>query len=112
MKLSITESAYLAGLFEGEACFTFTSTGYPRIVLNMCDLDIMTYVADKFNVRLHHRPQSNPNHQDQWQLHICKKQVVYDTILQLLPYMGVRRSKRFHEFITYFTDKGLKPSYL
>ena len=112
MELSITEAAYLAGLFEGEACFTFTSLGYPRIVLEMCDKDVMTYVADKFNVTLHHRPSRYPNHRDHYQLHICKKQIVYDTILQLLPFMGERRTERFNEFINYFTNKGLKSSYV
>ncbi len=110
-ELSITERAYIAGLFEGEASFCFTTLGYPRVQIEMTDFDVMNNLAVIFNQKLCHRNPVNPKHKESWKLALCKAQVVLDVLTQLLPFMGVRRTEKINSIIDNLTERGFKPSY-
>ena len=114
IKLSTNQQLWLAGLFEGEASFTFTSSGYPRICLQMTDRDIVQSVADIFgvNVQERARQKGRMNCKPIFILAICKAQILCDTLTQLLPFMGERRSARINEQLSYFKNKGITPSFV
>ena len=110
--LSETQAAWLAGLFEGEASFSYVTTGHPRIVLQMTDFDIVQRVADIFNVNVHTRKKAKgrEHHKTLYAIAICKAQILCDTLTQILPYMGERRSQRIIEILDYLKQKNIAPT--
>ena len=110
INLTETQRAWLAGLFEGEAAFSYTTTGHPRVVLQMTDLDIVKRVADLFNVKIHPRKIKKEHHKPSYQIAICKAQLVCDCLSQILPYMGERRSQKIIEILNYFQQRNIEPT--
>lgn len=95
--------AWLAGLLEGEGCFS-TQRGrlsYPRVALGMTDLDIVERAASIFPGHGSIRPRgtsatgSKQMFQVQW-----SGEVAMDLMRTVLPYMGTRRSDRIMLIIT------------
>ena len=98
--------AWVAGIFEGEACFSFNHS-YPRISLQMTDEDIVKRIARYFDVNYSSRIPKNPKHKTVYVLCIIKTEKLIDCYLELYRYMGKRRSQRLDEFQQYWTNKSL-----
>ena len=102
--------AWVAGLLEGEGCFSFNSNGYPRITLQMTDEDIVSRIANYFDVSMHFRPSKNPKHKDTYQLAIIKTEKLIECYCELYPFLGERRRGKldlFHKFWTLKRHKGI-----
>ena len=112
--LSDSQAAWLAGLFEGEATFGFTTSGHPRVGLQMTDRDIVQRVAEIFNVKVSVRKKAKgrEHHKDLHLITICKAQVLCDSLTRILPFMGKRRSKRIIEMLDYFKQKNISPTHI
>lgn len=106
--------AWLAGLFEGEACFSMSvdkRSGVPscRIHFESTDLDIVKRVKSNFRGNYYeNKAPSKPKHyQRSWRWQLNKKQEVYDLLILIKPYMSVRRRKRINELLVCLKKKGV-----
>ena len=106
--LNTLDWAWLAGVFEGEAAFTFCGK-YPRISLGMTDEDIIARVADYFEVNYHLKKadKRNPVWKPMYQLHIIKTDVLIECFLELFPFLGSRRREAITRFRDYWISKGM-----
>ena len=105
--LSPIDWAWVAGILEGEASFTFTN-GYPRITLGMTDEDIILTIANFFGVNYHKNVDNRkPHYKPIYQLHIIKTDVLIECFLELFPFLGKRRRAKINEFREYWLGKGL-----
>jgi hypothetical protein len=85
--------AWLAGLLEGEGCFTFNSS--PFIALQMTDLDVMEKATKLMGCKL--RPSKLKENRKQvyrTSLHAAK---ALELMRLILPFMGLRRSEKIRE---------------
>lgn len=102
-QISQVDAAYIAGLFEGEACFDLVHGKNPRIRIQMTDKDVIERVQricggseiteSSFN------KQKNPNWKLCWGIHITKREEVEGILTAILPFMGERRSQKIHELL-------------
>ena len=97
--------AWVAGLLEGEGCFSFASNGYPRITLQMTDEDIVSRFANYFDVTYHHRPSKNPKHKDTYQVAIIKTEKLIECYLELYNQLGSRRREKLDGFFEFWKSK-------
>jgi hypothetical protein len=87
--------AWLAGLFEGEGCISFTSKRTVQIRIVSTDKDVVESVD-----RLVPSPNGirsyapKPNRKQQWVWVISKREVNQDFLNQILPYLHSRRRAR------------------
>lgn len=101
-KLSPTELGWVAGLLEGEGCFTDASTvqkgkeyRYSRIQLNMTDEDVMRKFVKMVGIgRLSgpHGYATKTNWKPRWTWTVRHKDAK-DLMTEILPLMGERRSE-------------------
>lgn len=107
MLITDSDAAYIAGLFEGEACFD-ANNGYPRIRIQMTDLDVIEHVKlicgggkiteSNFNKK------RNSKWKTAWGLHINKREEVESILRAILPYMGSRRTKKIEELLEMYAE--------
>lgn len=107
--LSEFDVAWIAGLLEGEGCFTFNKT-CPCIILSMSDLDIVTKFRDltSINTVTTRLPTRDNDRKVMYSTAVYSIDAV-DLMKKLLPYMGLRRSERIKEIIVSYElriDKG------
>ncbi len=104
--MTTTDWAWVAGLLEGEGCFSFTGAGrFPRITLQMTDEDIIKRVADYFDVSYGHRPAKTSKHKDVYQLAITKTSKLIDCYTNLYPFLGKRRRQKLDLFYDIWRQK-------
>lgn len=112
-----TSVAWLAGLLEGEGCFTLIHNGYrqtglayPRIQLNMTDRDVVRRAADLLGVKKISVTQPVPGlgnfRKEQYRIGLVGSRAL-DWMLKIFPHMGVRR-RRDIEAILSSWEHGLK----
>lgn len=91
------ETAWLAGLLEGEGSFgQVRNTNGCHLSLSMTDEDVVRKAAklmDIYKVVAYERKKQKPHHKQQWYLHVCGDTAV-SIMTCILPYMGQRRSQR------------------
>ena len=108
--LTEVETAWLAGLLEGEGCFTTRrnkttrwSNGdpkrYPRIIVAMTDKDVVARAAELMGSYEPKIGRRLPPQQDMWWTELGKGADVLDLMEQILTFMGERRSKRIQELM-------------
>ena len=108
--LTPIEVAWLAGLLEGEGCFTTRGNKttrwangdpklYPRIVVAMTDRDVVARAAELMGSYEPKIGRRKPPQQDMWWTELGKGAEVLDIMEQVLPLMGERRSKRIKELM-------------
>ena len=102
------ELAWLAGLLEGEGCFSVAvenkrPTG---ISLNMTDLDIVARVAGWWGVSYNSPRNKEEHHKEQYRCTL-RGQPSVDLMIKLKPYMGIRRSQKIDLCILSHTPKGV-----
>lgn len=93
------ETAWAAGLFEGEGSATLRRSGTSAVLmLSMTDQDVVVRFAEWAGVgSVTERRRGQPHHKDQWTWQVGGWADVVDVIDRLLPFMGQRRSERLTE---------------
>lgn len=93
---------FLAGVFEGEGSFGFwgkinKSNRYLRVQIRMCDEDVVLRFIDFFKLGSisTHLPK-NIKHSRSWKWTVSGDKAI-DVMLQLVPYLGIRRQEKFKE---------------
>ena len=103
------KAAWVAALLEGEGCFTIawktSTTGqlYPafNVACNMCDEDVIQRLIDWSGFGRLSDPYvpKKPHHKPVFRWAIHKRSHVEKLVLSILPYMGIRRTKRITEIL-------------
>ncbi len=88
------ETAWLAGLLEGEGCFHFNKT--PKITVSMTDEDVIARIAAFFATPYHSRRPKDENCKMVFitEVHSVKAIALMNAIL---PFMGLRRAAKIRE---------------
>ena len=95
------DTAWLAGLLEGEGCFRWDNRT-PRIMLRMTDKDIVSRAAALLGSKcLGPYLKKNKKHKPAYQTDLGGI-VAYNWMKSLLPFMGIRRSTKIKEVIAIF----------
>lgn len=108
---------YLAGVFEGEGSFGFwgkvgKSNRYLRAQIRMCDEDIVVRFINYFKLGSisTHLPK-NIKHSRSWTWTVAGNKAI-DVMLQLIPYLGIRRQEKFLECYQFYKQSHpLQKSY-
>jgi len=96
------ETLWLAGLLEGEGCFTTRRQFHEiRISLHMTDEDVVRKAAiamgsNSVRIRVHSRTRK-PTHKEVWEFEILGDRAI-EVAKRILPFMGQRRKARI-EFL-------------
>lgn len=97
------DTAWLAGLLEGEGCFILAQKRYPQIALKMTDEDVVTRAAElapgSTPVRRHARTGNDVRHKAVYCVE-WNGRTATNLMWRVLPFMGVRRSERILTVIT------------
>jgi len=112
------EWAWLAGLLEGEGCFTLRKSKkgtprWPMIQLGMNDADVVKHameIAGVGQAREEERVRAGVS-KTFYKWDVTRSEDAVMVMRRILPYMGERRSERIHECIKTFeslTDYGEK----
>jgi len=93
---------FLAGVFEGEGSFGFwgkvgKSNRYLRAQIRMCDEDIVVRFINYFKLgSISTNLPKNNKHSRSFKWVVAGDRAV-DVMLQLYPYLGIRRQEKFKE---------------
>ena len=96
------ELHWLAGLLEGEGCFTTKSGDHSRcrVIVKMCDEDVIDkaweLMPDAKKYTIEHK---NPKHSTIYSLELMKQEKVVEVMLAVYPLMGKRRKARIDELL-------------
>ena len=103
---------FLAGVFEGEGSFGFwgkvgKSNRYLRVQIRMCDEDIVVRFINYFKLGSvsTHLPK-NIKHSRSWTWTVAGNKAI-DVMLQLIPYLGIRRQEKFLECYQFYKQSHL-----
>ena len=95
--------AWLAGLLEGEGCFTFCGGGAyraARIILNMSDLDIVERAKRLMGSKdVIYRSMAGRSGKQMYCIEVTQAEKVYEILSFIYPYMGARRKIRIEELL-------------
>lgn len=92
---SDVQAAWLAGLLEGEGCFTHA--GGAAVALKMTDLDVVERYAALVGVRCYEGPLAKKAHYKPHYVAIASGNRGSAVMTRILPYMGDRRSAKILE---------------
>jgi len=95
------ETAWLAGLLEGEGCFV--QSRYPRIQLSMVDRDIVERAARMMEAGVR-EPRVRPPRLPQFLVSPSGARAV-TAMKRILPHMGGRRSKKIASILAEYGDE-------
>lgn len=99
-----TQTAWLAGLFEGEGCLhRRKDNGGYELVIAMTDRDVVDRLPDLTGygtVRFIRRPE--PHWSDKWRWRVGKRDHIAELLTAMLPYLGCRRGMAAAEFLAWF----------
>jgi hypothetical protein len=98
------EIAWAAGLFEGEGCFSVTTTKWgsliPSMNLGMTDLDtVERYQSIVDSSRVRGPSDRGPGRKLMYNVDVAERASVRQLILAFLPWLGERRSRRAGELL-------------
>ena len=93
-----TEAAWLAGLLEGEGCFTLATPTCIRVYVKMTDKDVVERAAALMECRSVRPVKTKDGWSDAWETAISGKRA-RPIMERVLPYMGHRRSARIKELL-------------
>jgi hypothetical protein len=105
------DTAWLAGLFEGEGCIEITKNGGTRLTIRMTDRDIIDRVDAFFpcsKIQVVNpkpvRPEYNqPKTQYAWR--VSRPEVVREILQLILPWLGERRSRKAREVLEHLSTR-------
>ena len=92
-----TEAAYIAGLIDGEGWITVQRNMYYQVGIGMTHLGVIEWLREtvgegSFKTRKP-SPSSKPTHKPRWELCFNGSLVVRDFLMQIVPYMIVKKEK-------------------
>lgn len=100
------ELAWLAGLLEGEGCFSFRNDrNLPVVEVKMTDLDVVNRVAMLMGRTVTPIPAKQDGWLPQYRARI-QGDPARDLMRALLPHMGQRRAARIEELLEKATGRG------
>lgn len=108
--MSEVETAWLAGLFEGEACFIYAgkrkSGRAVRIVLAMSDKDVVARAyaivgSGHFNPDKGKVSRKYPDSKPMYEFSMAAQSDCRELMQRILPFMGQRRSEKLSELIAH-----------
>lgn len=88
-----TETAWLAGVLEGEGCFLLKDGRYPSIHLHMTDQDVVEQAAQMFGASSYESKRHNSTWKTVYKMQVVGK-VAEAGMLKILPYTGLRRTDK------------------
>lgn len=93
------ELAWLAGLLEGEGCFSYRKDrNIPTVEVKMCDLNVINRVAMLIGRKVTPIPPARDGYQPQYRARI-QGEPARELMRELLPHMGQRRTARIKELL-------------
>lgn len=111
LHLSELDAAYIAGLFEGEACFDIVNGRSPRIRIQMTDKDVIERVkricGGSEITESSYNKKKNPKWKLCWGIHINKRDEVEAILSAILPYMSIRRARKINELLSCYKNVTL-----
>ena len=96
MGIEVKDVAWLAGLLEGEGCFSLKKEKYPRISLGMTDEDVVIRAASLIKVRVYH-------HKNVWSFHVHGAYAI-QWMMTLYPFFGKRRKEMVVSIIKFWKE--------
>ena len=89
-------AAWLAGLFEGEGTIIIAQGKYVKLVIGMCDRDVLERVDALVPSPSGIRPKKRqePHHKQQWIWYVNRAAAAAETLRAILPWLGERRRAR------------------
>lgn len=91
------ETAWLAGLIEGEGCITFGDKHGVAVVVQMTDEDVVRRAHDVGRVGNVTGPRLCGPHKPQWSWRVTSRDEVRDVLVAIRQWMGTRRRQRIEE---------------
>ena len=106
------DAAWLAGLLEGEGYFQITKSrpNNPTQVLirlSMTDKDVVEKAAKLLNNVPINEKAKTTERKTIYAISLTKRDEVEKVLLQILPYMGSRRTQRIHECLKVIQERRL-----
>lgn len=108
MDISDVKAAWLAGLFEGEGCFSIAKNGGTRVTIGMTDRDVVERINALIPsvIQTVDKAPSRPLHWSPlyvWRISDPVK--VREFIVLIRPWLGVRRTARADEVIAHLDTR-------
>jgi intein/homing endonuclease len=108
--MSDTEAAWLAGLLEGEGYFQITKPRHHHptqvlIRLSMTDKDVVEKAARLLNNIPINQKARTTERKTIYAISLSKRDEVEKILLQILPYMGSRRSQKINECLEVIKER-------
>lgn len=98
MKIHMNEIYWLAGILEGEGCFSRNNGRTPRIMVSMTDLDVMEHIQRLMGGIMYY-PQLKPNRKQMYALSFTQQRVAAGWMMTLYPLMSKRRQDKIREIL-------------
>ncbi|GAA0627456.1 hypothetical protein HPO96_37070 [Kribbella sandramycini] len=95
--LTSVQSAWLAGILDGEGCFDMTHSS-PRLRVKMSDHDVVLRAAELMNARVHIEPPRQQHHKPCMVAQVHGDDAVA-VMRAVLPHLGARRTAKVTEII-------------
>jgi hypothetical protein len=98
------DNAWLAGILEGEGCFTCSfqngsENPTPRIQLTMTDEDVVCKVATLLNTKVTSTDWRTKGDKAIYRTSLARKNDLLNTLTSIYPFMGQRRKAKIDELI-------------
>jgi hypothetical protein len=96
--ISVTDWAYMAGLFDGEGCLSTQKKGYYkwnyRLTISQNGTAIHEWVQATIGCGLI-KPASTKKskHKNHYQFQLCKQKQIYEFLIGILPFCKIKRQK-------------------
>jgi len=106
---------WATGIFEGEGCLTYHSTQNRWVFkVKMTDKDVVDKTSKIF--KIHYRgPYKHKSKRkdggelkDYWVMETARRDLIYQIICDIYPYLGARRRKKCNEFLQWYAAKTNK----
>ena len=105
--LKLHEWAWVAGLIEGEGCFSTTKKHpNPCFQIQMKDEDVIAKLAEMLGTKYTKRPPRNERCQPMYQIMVRRQNFCEWLITGIYRWMGERRQAKLNECIAYYQSKG------
>ena len=97
-KIPSFDKYWLAGLFEGEGCFTMKRKNYPIATISMTDKDVIERAAKIVNHKVTSSQPKTPNRKRRYTVSLCGYNAI--RLMEILyRHMGHRRQSRITEIL-------------
>jgi hypothetical protein len=105
------DAAWLAGLFDGEGTIIIGRGKFVKLVINMCDRDVLEMVNAICPAPRGVRPRlkQRPHYKDQFTWQISRPPMVKAVLTAILPWLGERRTRRAYEALYVLTHRHPGP---